>query len=118
MTVLISENWRRVTAAVVATVALVALGIAIGSVSSSSGSTSTPAQTVTATRTVTVHAHAHAHATTPAPSVQVTKLKGELAARGTQVGSLQRQLRVTRQRNKQLRARLASRAHATTTKRK
>ena len=114
MTVLISENWRRVTAAVVATVALVALGIAIGSVSSSSGSTSTPAQTVTATRTVTVHAHAHA----PAPSVQVTKLKGELAARGTQVGSLQRQLRVTRQRNKQLRARLASRAHATTTKRK
>lgn len=116
MTVLISENWRRVTAAVVATVALVALGIAIGSVSSSSGSTSTPAQTVTATRTVTVHAHAHA--TTPAPSVQVTKLKGELAARGTQVGSLQRQLRVTRQRNKQLRARLASRAHATTTKRK
>ena len=116
MTVLISENWRRVTAAVVATVALVALGIAIGSVSSSSGSTSTPAQTVTATRTVTVHAHAHA--TTPAPSVQVTKLKGELAARGTQVGRLQRQLRVTRQRNKQLRARLASRAHATTTKRK
>ena len=116
MTVLISENWRRVTAAVVATVALVALGIAIGSVSSSSGSTSTPAQTVTAMRTVTVHAHAHA--TTPAPSVQVTKLKGELAARGTQVGSLQRQLRVTRQRNKQLRARLASRAHATTTKRK
>ena len=116
MTVLISENWRRVTAAVVATVALVALGIAIGSVSSSSGSTSTPAQTVTATRTVTVHAHGHA--TTPAPSVQVTKLKGELAARGTQVGSLQRQLRVTRQRNKQLRARLASRAHATTTKRK
>jgi len=116
VTVLISENWRRVTAAVVATVALVALGIAIGSVSSSSGSTSTPAQTVTATRTVTVHAHAHA--TTPAPSVQVTKLKGELAARGTQVGSLQRQLRVTRQRNKQLRARLASRAHATTTKRK
>ena len=116
MTVLISENWRRVTAAVVATVALVALGIAIGSVSSSSGSTSTPAQTVTATRTVTVHAHAHA--TTPAPSVQVTKLKGELAARGTQVGSLQRQLRVTRQRNKQLRARLPSRAHATTTKRK
>ena len=114
MTLLISENWRRVTAAVVATVALVALGIAIGSVSSSSGSTSTPAQTVTATRTVTVHAHA----TTPAPSVQVTKLKGELAARGTQVGSLQRQLRVTRQRNKQLRARLASRAHATTTKRK
>ena len=112
MTVLISENWRRVTAAVVATVALVALGIAIGSVSSSSGSTSTPAQTVTATRTVTVHAHA----TTPAPSVQVTKLKGELAARGTQVGSLQRQLRVTRQRNKQLRARLASRAHHATTK--
>ena len=116
MTVLISENWRRVTAAVVATVALVALGIAIGSVSSSSGSTSTPAQTVTATPTVTVHAHAHA--TTPAPSVQVTKLKGELAARGTQVGSLQRQLRVTRKRNKQLRARLAGRAHATTTKRK
>ena len=55
MTLLISENWRRVTVAVVATVALVALGIAIGSVSSSSGSTSTPAQTVTATRTVTVH---------------------------------------------------------------
>ena len=115
MTLLISENWRRVTVAVVATVALVALGIAIGSVSSSSGSTSTPAQTVTATRTVTMHARA---ATTPASSAQVTKLKGQLSASATHVRGLQRQLRVTRQRNKQLRSRLAGQAHHATTKRK
>ena len=111
MTLLISENWRRVTVAVVATVALVALGIAIGSVSSSSGSTSTPAQTVT----VTVHARAP---TTPASSAQVTKHKGHLSASATHVRGLQRQLRVTRQRNKQLRSRLAGQAHHATTKRK
>jgi hypothetical protein len=46
----------------------------------------------------------------------VTKLKGELATRGKQVSGLQRQLRVTRRRNKQLRTRLAGQAHHATTK--
>ena len=66
MTLLISENWRRALAALVSTVVLLALGIAIGSISSSSGSTSSTTQTVTATRTVTVHAQT---TTTPAVSV-------------------------------------------------
>lgn len=97
MTVVLAENWRRVIAAAVAAVVMIGLGVAIGSVSSSSGST--PVHTVTATHTVTVRSRAAA--------TQVTKLKGELAASNAQVASLQHALRVTRQNNHKLRARLA-----------
>lgn len=104
MSVLLAENWRRVIAAAVAAVVMIGLGTAIGSVSSSSGST--PVRTVTATQTVTVQSRA--------ASTQVTKLKGQLAASNAQVGSLQQTLRVTRQNNRKLRARLAG--HNTTKK--
>ena len=108
MTLLISENWRRVLAAVAAAVVLVGLGVAIGSVSSSSGSTPAATHTITTTSTKTVRIPS----VTPGSASQATKLKAELAASGTQVKTLERQLRVTRQRNKQLRARLAG--HTTT----
>ena len=112
MTLLISENWRRALAAVVVAVVLVGLGVAIGSVSSSSGSTPSATRTVTTIATKTVTAHAPPTKPGSSTSAQVAKLKSELAASGAQVKTLQRQLRVTRDRNKQLRARLAG--HTTT----
>ena len=96
MSVLIAENWRRVIAAAAGAIVMIGLGIAIGSVSSSSGST---LRTVTTTRTVTVQSRA--------ASTQVTKLERELATSNAQVGTLQQALRVTRENNHKLRARLA-----------
>ena len=112
MTLLISENWRRALAALFATVVLLALGIAIGSISSSSGSTSSPTRTVTSTRTVTVPARA----ATPAPAApsQVKTLRTQLVASQASVARLQRQLNNTRQRNTQLRAQLHGKQTSTT----